>query len=120
MQIYLGARQRIRAANEQGEMIMAWRLDIAARHWRRTGANFIVALIFFAACAVAAGHAAAENIKIGAVRAASNSPLYIAQERGYFAAEGVPAELVFFDAAQPVAVATVAGAIDFGVGLSAG
>jgi len=84
-------------------------------HWRRTGANFFAALILFAACAVASGRAIAETVKVGAVRAASNSPLYIAQERGYFAAEGVPAELVFFDAAQPIAVATVAGAIDFGV-----
>ncbi len=39
----------------------------------------------------------------------------MAQEKGYFAAEGVPAELVYFDAAAPVAVATVSGSVDFGV-----
>jgi NitT/TauT family transport system substrate-binding protein len=62
-----------------------------------------------------AGSAAAENIKVGVVAVGAFAPVYVAQERGYFAAEGVPAELVVFDAAQPVAVATVSGAIDFGV-----
>lgn len=59
--------------------------------------------------------AQAETIKIGSVRVAAFAALFVAQEKGYFAAEGVPAELVFFEAAQPVAVATVAGAVDFGV-----
>ena len=62
-----------------------------------------------------AGSAAAETIKVGVVAVGAFAPAYVAQERGYFAAEGVPAELVTFDAAQPVAVATVSGAIDFGV-----
>ncbi|HXQ52630.1 MAG TPA: ABC transporter substrate-binding protein [Stellaceae bacterium] len=61
------------------------------------------------------GAALAEPIKIGVVGVNAFAPVYVAQERGYFAAEGVPAELVYFDAAAPVAVATVAGAIDFGV-----
>jgi NitT/TauT family transport system substrate-binding protein len=59
--------------------------------------------------------ARAEPIKVGVVRVAAFAPLYIAQERGYFAAEGVPAEIVTFDAAQPVAVGVAAGSIDFGV-----
>ncbi len=59
--------------------------------------------------------AAATPIKIGVVDVAAFAPVFIAQERGYFAAEGVPATLVPFDAAVPVAVATVSGDIDFGV-----
>jgi NitT/TauT family transport system substrate-binding protein len=62
-----------------------------------------------------AAPAKAENIKIGVVGVAGFVPVYVAQEKGYFAAEGVPAELIYFDAAQPVAVATVSGDIDFGV-----
>jgi NitT/TauT family transport system substrate-binding protein len=73
----------------------------------------VLALLAF--IAVAPRPAAAEDIKVGTVRTTGGGPLYIAQERGYFAAEGVPVELVFFDASQPAAVATVAGAIDFGV-----
>jgi NitT/TauT family transport system substrate-binding protein len=73
-----------------------------------------------AAAVVAAGSARAEAIKIGSVRVAAFAPVFIAQEKGYFAAEGVPAQLVFFEAAQPVAVATVSGGIDFGVAAMTG
>jgi NitT/TauT family transport system substrate-binding protein len=65
--------------------------------------------------ALFAGTASAEPIKIGVVGVTAFAPVYVAQERGYFAAEGVPAELVYFDAAAPVAVATVSGDLDFGV-----
>ena len=73
--------------------------------------------VLMAAIAVALGAPAssAEPIKIGVVAVAAFAPVYVAQERGYFAAEGVPAELVYFDAAAPVAVAAVSGDIDFGV-----
>ena len=59
--------------------------------------------------------ASAENLKIGVVGVNAFAPIYVAQEKGYFAAEGAPAELVYFDAAAPVAVAAVSGAIDVGV-----
>ncbi len=72
-------------------------------------------VLFFCMAVVAASSVAAEPIKIGVVGVNAFAPVYVAQERGYFAAEGVPAELVYFDAAAPVAVATVSGAIDFGV-----
>jgi NitT/TauT family transport system substrate-binding protein len=58
---------------------------------------------------------AAEKIKIGTLMTTGSGPLYIAQAKGYFVAEGLEAELVPFDAGQPVAVATVSGDIDFGV-----
>ena len=68
------------------------------------------------ALAVMAGSAAAaEKIKIGVVGVNAFAPIYVAQEKGYFDAEGVPAELVYFDAAAPVAVAAVSGDIDVGV-----
>ena len=70
---------------------------------------------------LAADAAAAEKLRIGVLKLASSGPVFIAADRGYFAAEGIGAELGFFDAAQPVAVATVAGDVDIGVtGLTAG
>jgi NitT/TauT family transport system substrate-binding protein len=69
-------------------------------------------------CGLLAGAAnavAAEKLTIGVLRLASSAPVFIALERGYFAAEGLDAELRFFDAAQPIAVATVAGDVDIGV-----
>lgn len=57
---------------------------------------------------------AAEHIKIGMLLTAGSGPLYVATAKGYFAAEGLDAELIPFDAGQPVAVATVSGDVDFG------
>jgi NitT/TauT family transport system substrate-binding protein len=61
-----------------------------------------------------AGLSCAETVKIGIVKLPSAGPFFIAVERGYFAAEGITPELVYFTAGQPVAVAVVSGDIDFG------
>jgi len=83
------------------------------------GAAIVAALIAIGSVATSQP-AATEAIKIGILKQAAAGPLYLAVERGYFADEGVPAELVFFDAAQKIAVATTSGSIDFGVvGLTA-
>jgi NitT/TauT family transport system substrate-binding protein len=72
--------------------------------------------------ALAVSAAQAETIKIGLFRGTSaGGPIYIAMDKGYFAAEGLTAELTFFDAGEPIAVATVSGDVDFGAaGVSAG
>jgi NitT/TauT family transport system substrate-binding protein len=57
---------------------------------------------------------AAEHVKIGVVRSLGGAPVFVAKEKGLFAAEGLDAELVLFDAAQPIAVAVTSGDIDFG------
>jgi NitT/TauT family transport system substrate-binding protein len=68
-----------------------------------------------------AERAAAETVKVGIVKATSVGDLRIAVERGYFTDEGLSVQLVDFESAQPVAVATVSGDIDFGsVGLTGG
>lgn len=66
-------------------------------------------------CTASTRQVSAETIKIGILRVAGAGPLFIAQERGYFAAQGLAAEFVYFEASQPIAVATVSGDIDFGV-----
>ncbi len=58
---------------------------------------------------------AAEPLRIGLLRTLSPAPLYLAMERGYFAAEGLDASFRFFDAAQPIAAAAVSGDIDVGI-----
>lgn len=64
---------------------------------------------------------ASEKLRIGVLRLASSGPIFIALDKNYFAASGLDVELTFFDAAQPIAVATVAGDVDIGVtGLTAG
>lgn len=68
-----------------------------------------------AVLASAHGARAGAPIKLGMLRTLSPAPFYLAQARGYFAASGTPVEFVFFDAAQPIAAAAVAGDIDVGV-----
>src|SRR5689334_13687336 len=68
--------------------------------------------------AIGASHARAEDAlkaKIGVLRLSSSAPVFIAQDKGYFKDAGLDIELKFFDAAQPIAVATTSGDVDFGV-----
>jgi NitT/TauT family transport system substrate-binding protein len=81
-----------------------------ARACMRAGA----ALLAFAVLAAWAP-AGAETIKVGTTKLASTAPLYIAIDKGYFAAEGLTAEVVVFDAAQPVNMGITSGDLDFGV-----
>lgn len=75
--------------------------------------------IFGAVCAAslitAAPSKAADEITVAALTFVSSSPLFIAQERGYYEEEGLEVSFEFFRAAQPVAVAIAAGDADFGV-----
>src|ERR1700736_591478 len=65
----------------------------------------------------ATGFARAEPLKakVGVLRLSSSAPVFIAQEKGYFRDAGLDVELKFFDAAQPIAVATTSGDVDFGI-----
>ncbi|WP_439372706.1 ABC transporter substrate-binding protein [Bradyrhizobium sp. PMVTL-01] len=67
---------------------------------------------------MAMGSARAEDalkVKVGVLRLSSSAPVFIAQDKGYFHEAGLDVELKFFDAAQPIAVATTSGDVDFGV-----
>jgi NitT/TauT family transport system substrate-binding protein len=67
---------------------------------------------------MAMGTARAEDVlkaRIGVLRLSSSAPVFIAQDKGYFREAGLDVELKFFDAAQPIAVATTSGDVDFGV-----
>ena len=60
------------------------------------------------------GVGAAEAVKIGIVKTTASGPLFIAEEKGYFAAENLAVEIVPFDAAQIATQATMAGDVDIG------
>jgi len=70
-------------------------------------------------CALVAGgireSAAAEHVKICSVRSMGGGPGFVAKDKGFFAAQGLDAELVLFNSAQPIAVAVMSGDCDFGV-----
>jgi NitT/TauT family transport system substrate-binding protein len=56
-----------------------------------------------------------EPLRLGLLHTLSPAPFYIAQERGYFRDEGIDLTFRFFEAAQPIAAAAVAGDINVGV-----
>jgi len=62
-----------------------------------------------------AAPASAEAIKVGTTKLSSTAPLFIAIDKGYFAAENIDAQVVIFDAAQPVSMGVTSGDLDFGV-----
>jgi NitT/TauT family transport system substrate-binding protein len=71
--------------------------------------------ILLAALLYAPAAHAAEPLRLGLLHTLSPAPFYIAQERGYFRDEGIDLTFRFFEAAQPIAAAAVAGDIDVGV-----
>ena len=81
------------------------------RGWARAA---LVGVAILAASAIAR---AEEPMKatIGVLRLSSSAPVFIAEDKGYFRDAGLNIELKFFDAAQPIAVATTSGDVDFGV-----
>jgi NitT/TauT family transport system substrate-binding protein len=58
---------------------------------------------------------AADKVRVSVLPFVSSAPLFIAVEKGHFAKQGIEAELKFFAAAQPVAVAVTSGDVEFGV-----
>ena len=77
-----------------------------------------VSLVLASLLSLASGGAAwAEQAKlrIGVLRLSSSAPVFIALDKGYFRDAGLDVELKFFDAAQPIAVATATGDVDVGV-----
>ncbi len=59
---------------------------------------------------------AADKVTIGIVNAVSDGTLFIAQEKGYFKAEGIEAEFVAFDTGAKMVAPMGAGQLDVGGG----
>ena len=72
-------------------------------------------VVFLLADLLLLAAAKADPLRLGLLHMLSPAPFYIAQERGYFRDEGVDVTFRFFEAAQPIAAAAVAGDIDVGV-----
>ena len=59
-------------------------------------------------------------LKVGVLKLTSSAPIFVGVEKGYFKEFGVEPELVYFQAAAPIAMALAAGQIEVGAtGLTA-
>ncbi len=54
------------------------------------------------------------DVKIGMLKLTSSAPMFIALEKGFFEEQGINATETWFEAAQPIAVATAGGSVDVG------
>src|SRR5579875_487412 len=82
--------------------------------------RLVIAIILAAACTIPPV-AHAESIKIGISKLIGYPGAPIAEAKGYFKDQGLDAEMVYFDSAQPIAVAVASGDVQFGTaGMSAG
>src|SRR5579875_355788 len=99
----------------------SWICAISCRCRRGIRGKHVKHSMFIAAALLLFAHGAgAETIKIG-MQKPVGGPLYIADAKGYYAAEGLTPDYVFFEAGEPIAVAVASGAVDFGVaGLTGG
>jgi NitT/TauT family transport system substrate-binding protein len=89
---------------------------------RRTLDCFVAALLAMTLIFVGTPEKAhaADSIKVGLSKQIGFPGVPVGIERGYFREQGIDVEMVFFDSAQPAAVAVASGDIDFGtVGMSA-
>jgi NitT/TauT family transport system substrate-binding protein len=87
---------------------------LSSRHSLLAAAVVGAALVGLASLP-AAPPAAAETIKIGVLKVSACGPVFIAQERGYFAKEGLTADLVPFDAPLMVPQGVMSGDLQFGM-----
>jgi NitT/TauT family transport system substrate-binding protein len=79
-------------------------------------------LAFFAAAVLLAASVAEaqEKVKVGVLKLTSSAVLFVGVEKGFFKEFGIDPELVFFQAAAPIATALATGQIDVGAtGLTA-
>ena len=76
-------------------------------------ASVLLGVVLLTNSAQTAVSAELTEIKIGLLRSVQNGAVFIANEKGYFAIEGLAAKLTFFNTAQEIPVAVASHAADF-------
>ncbi|HXR86926.1 MAG TPA: ABC transporter substrate-binding protein [Stellaceae bacterium] len=84
-------------------------------HRKSPGLAVAAAIVLAASSALAA-----DPVKVGVIKNAVYGPLFIGEAKGYFAAENLAPELIFFESAPAMAPAVVAGSIDFAAANASG
>lgn len=81
----------------------------------------VMAVALIAALAAVGTTAAQERkVKVGVLKLTSSAPIFVGVEKGFFKEFGIEPELVFFQAAAPIATALAAGQVEVGAtGLTA-
>ena len=85
---------------------------------RRYGLAFRAVLALGAAAlpAAFAGGAGAQTVTVGTAGTISDAPIYIADRKGFFAAEGIDVKVIEFRSASDMVAPLGAGGLDVGAG----
>src|SRR5262245_66357819 len=77
---------------------------------------FLVLVVFLAVpiLLAPAGVSRETAVKVGVLKLTSSAPIFIGVEKGFFREFGITPELVYFQAAAPIATALAAGQLDVG------
>jgi len=88
---------------------------------RRFAAAAIAVIALAVTASLAAPAALAQSkVKVGVLKLTSSAPVFLGVEKGYFKEFGIEPELVYFQAAAPIATALAAGQVEVGAtGLTA-
>src|SRR5678815_3341183 len=84
-------------------------------------ATALVTALLMTVCFLAPTTTEAQTkVKVGVLKLTSSAPIFIGVEKGFFKEFGVEPELVYFQAAAPIATALAAGQLEVGAtGLTA-
>ena len=87
---------------------------------RRRSVVVALAGLVLAALSSTGPASAQQKVKVGVLKLTSSAPVFVGVEKGFFKEFGVEPEMVYFQAAAPIATALAAGQIDVGAtGLTA-
>jgi NitT/TauT family transport system substrate-binding protein len=82
--------------------------------------RLLAAMLSIALLLAGAPAHAQTKVKVGVLKLTSSAPIFVGVEKGFFKEFGVEPELVYFQAAAPIATALAAGAVEVGAtGLTA-
>ncbi len=83
--------------------------------------RFVLVVLGALLAALPASPAAAQSkVKVGVLKLTSSAPIFVGVEKGFFKEFGIEPELVYFQAAAPIATALAAGQLEVGAtGLTA-
>ena len=82
--------------------------------------SLVLAVLIGALLAVSGPAQAQQKVKVGVLKLTSSAPIFVGVEKGFFKELGIEPELVYFQAAAPIATALAAGQIEVGAtGLTA-
>lgn len=94
---------------------------MSKKSWLLTVMLVSLATFLIAGCATEKKTSEVKKVSVGLLRLSSSAPIFVGIEKGFFAEAGIDLNPEWFDAAQPIVVATASNKVEVGAtGITAG